>query len=127
MSENTVLTMSSWRDVHEIIVKTKEGRSCSILIHDDGGGAFDTDILISGLVGSARPAMSYGLKSTTPTSTPKEHFNDSLLLITAHLKQYAPTDEMADFWNPCNTPFVSQLEQNEVLAALGIGQVVRVN
>ena len=126
MSENTVFTMSRWCDVHEIIVKTKEKRSCSIMIHKEPVG-YDTNVFISDPVGPAPRTWDYLLESTTPSSTAKEHFEDSLKLIAAYLQQFAPNDQMVSFDNPCNAPFVSELDQNAVLATMGFSTTVTVN
>ncbi len=124
---NTVLTITPWRDVHEIIVKTKEGRACSILIHDNKGGTFETNVVIKDPIGPLSKAWDYLVATTTPTSTAKEHFEEALKLIVAYLLQFAPADQMTDFWNPCNAPFVSVPDQTSVLTAMGIMQQIRLN
>lgn len=123
---NVVLTVSRARDVHEIIVKTKEKRSCSIMVHKEPVG-YETNVFISEPVGAQPRTWDYLLESTTPSSTAKEHFEDSLKLITAYLQQFAPKDRMVSFHNPCNAPFVSEYDQNAVLAAMGYSTTVTVN
>ncbi|CAN7235425.1 hypothetical protein LJR098_000858 [Rhizobium sp. LjRoot98] len=124
---DTVVTLSGWRDVHEIIVKTKLGRVCSVLIHDNTGGTYDTNVLISDPVGPQPKTWDYLVATATPTSTAKEHFEEALKLVQAYLAHFAPTDAMVGFHNPCNAPFVSEPDQNAVLANLGISKTVTVN
>ncbi|MBB3916021.1 hypothetical protein [Rhizobium fabae] len=124
---NIVLTVSPWRDVHEIVVKTKEKRSCSIMIHKEPAGGYETNVLISDPVSPQPKTWDYLLDSTMPSSTAKQHFEDSLKLITGYLKQFAPTDQMVSFHNPCSAPFVSEPDQNAVLTAMGFNITVTVN
>lgn len=97
------------------------------MIHEQPGGGYETNVPISDPVSPQPKTWNYLLESTTPTSTATEHFEDSLKLIKAYLAQFAPTDEMIDYHNPCNCPFVSEPDQNAVLATMGVGETVRVN
>lgn len=124
---SVVFSMGPWRTVHEIVVKTAAGRSCSILIHEEPAGGYDTSVVISDPVGLEPKAVDCSVRTTTATSTAKDHFEEALKLIEAYLASVAKTDAMVDFHNPCNCPFVSESDQNAILSAKGLKHTVRVN
>jgi hypothetical protein len=44
-----------------------------------------------------------------------------------YLKQIDPIDPITDIHNPCNCPFVSKGEQEQIASSLGITAPIRVN
>lgn len=116
---STIFTISHWREVHEIVVKTQAGRVCIILLHDDENDGFQTNILIADTLSSRPGTWDFQLDTTTPVSTAREHFEESLNLIGAYLQQFSANDEIVSANNPFQTPFLSEGDQNAVLKALG--------
>jgi hypothetical protein len=128
LSEIVFEFSNKWTDVHEIAIRTSLGRSFSIEIHRPSyGGPFATEVLIRERTGPQPRTWALLVDGTTPESTAKDHFSGALDLVEKYLAQFAPADLVVDIHNPCNCAFVSEADQNAILAARGINKTVRIN
>lgn len=120
----TVVSIGPARDVHDIDVKTQKGRRFTIDIYKNSGG-FDSEVTVLDRVSSNPGSWLYKTNPASPSVT--DNFNAAVKLIQDYLSQVDPQDSVQDIHNPCNAPFISESDQNSVLAQLGISLKVRVN
>ena len=120
----TVLSIGPFRDVHDIEVATKNGRRCTIDIYKNDGG-FDSEVTI--LDGVSNNPGSWAYKTSPASSSAVDNFSAAVELIKKYISQVDSTDEIIDIHNPCNTPFISESEQNNELSKQGVSISVRVN
>ena len=56
-----------------------------------------------------------------------DNFDAAIELIKKYLSAVDPQDSITDVHNPCNTPFISEADQNSVLSGAGVPISVRAN
>lgn len=120
----TVFSMSPSRDVHDIEVRTKEGRRFTIDIYENSGG-FDSEVTVLDRVSNNPGSWIY--KTNPRDSSVEENFNAAVQLIQEYLAQVDGEDAIIDIHNPCNTPFIDEVDQQKMLDQKGISLIVRVN
>jgi hypothetical protein len=119
---SVVFSMPPWRTVHESELATRNGRHFDIDIYRDSQGRHESTVTVYE-IGSA-PGWVFPIDPAA--KPPGNDFKSALEWIQVYLKQVDPSDEVTDINNPCNCPFVSQTDQTEIAAALGITAPVRV-
>lgn len=120
----TVFSISPFRDVHDIEVTTTKWRRFTIDIYKNNGG-FDSEVTVLDRVSSNPGSWLY--KTKPASSSAKDNFSAAVQLIQDYLAQVDAQDSVSDIHNPCNTPFISDGDQNSVLADKGLNLNVRVN
>jgi hypothetical protein len=120
----TVISIGPFRDVHDIDVTTTKGRRCTIDIYKNNTG-FDSEVTILDSVSS--PSGSWVFNTKPASDTAVDNFDAAIELIKIYLSEVDPQDAIKDVHNPCNTPFISEADQNNVLSGKGVLHSVRVN
>lgn len=120
-----ILTISPSRYVHDINVKSKNGRTFVIDIFEAGVGQYDSTVTALDPVSAPFNSSVYKVTPASPAAL--ENFKASVELVLDYLGSMPDADAIADVHNPCNCPFASEVDQNKVLASLGINLHVRVN
>ncbi|ERJ19977.1 hypothetical protein SSPSH_000841 [Salinisphaera shabanensis E1L3A] len=120
----TVISIGPFRDVHDIDVATTNGRRCTIDIYKNDSG-FDSEVTILDSVSSPSGSWVYSTKPASDSAM--DNFDAAIELIKKYLSQVDPQDSIKYVHNPCNTPFISEADQNSVLSNKGISLSVRVN
>ncbi|EIC9816991.1 MULTISPECIES: hypothetical protein [Vibrio] len=121
---STVFSVSSVGELHDLNVKSKNGRHFVIDIIKKQGGQFFSNVTVYD------PSLaSYGvIYETSPSTTSaNDNYQASIQLIMAYLDSIDTADSIVDIHNHCNCPFVSENDQNVILAKLAIHLSVRVN
>jgi hypothetical protein len=119
----TVISIGPFRDVHDIDVTTTKGRRCTIDIYKNNSG-FDSEVTILDSVSSPSGSWVYNTKPVSDSAI--DNFDAAIELIKKYLS-VDPQDSIKDVHNPCNTPFISEADQNSVLSDKGVPLSVRVN
>lgn len=119
-----VISIGPFRDVHDIDVTTTKERRCTIDIYANNSG-FDSEVTIIDGVSSHPGSWVYSVKPASASVV--DNFHAAIELIKKYLSQADSQDSIKDIHNPCNTPFISEEEQNEVLSKQGIALNVRIN
>lgn len=121
----TVFTLPPWRKVHDINVKSAKGCRFTIDIYQDfNQGRYDTTVTVFA-TDLTLPGVVYTVQPAGPE--PSDHLKTALEKVRDYLKQGDPTDAIADIHNPCNCPFVSKPDQEQIASSLGITVPIRVN
>jgi hypothetical protein len=120
----TVISIGPFRDVHDIDVTTTKGRRCTIDIYKNDSG-FDSEVTI--LDGVSSPSGSWVYNTDPASDSAIDNFDAAIELIEKYLSKVDPQDSIKDVHNPCNTPFISEADQNNVLSGKGVPLSVRVN
>ncbi|WP_394233373.1 hypothetical protein [Pseudomonas anguilliseptica] len=120
----TVISIGPFRDVHDIDVTTIKGRRFTIDIYKNNGD-FDSEVTILDSVSNHPGSWVYNTKPASTSAT--DNFDAAIELIKNYLSQVDHQDEIKDIHNPCNTPFISEADQNSLLSSKGINISVRVN
>jgi hypothetical protein len=122
---STVLTITPFRNVHDIDVKSTKGRAFVIDIYKSVFGTYDSTVTVLDRV--SNPPGSWLYNTQPATASANDNFKSALELIQKYLAAKDSTDSISDIHNPCNCPFVSEIDQNFIASGLGIGKKVRVN
>lgn len=122
---STVLTITPFRNVHDIDVKSAKNRAFVIDIYESVPGTYDSTVTVLDRV--SNPPGSWLYNTQPATASANDNFKSALELIQNYLGANDSTDSIADIHNPCNCPFVSETDQNSIAAGLGFGKKVRVN
>lgn len=120
----TVISIGPFRYVHDIAVTTTKGRRCTIDICKNDSG-FDSEVTILDSVSSQSGSWVYDTKPVSNSAA--DNFDAAIELINNYLSNVDPQDSIKDVHNPCNTPFISEADQNSILSSKGIFLSVRVN
>lgn len=120
----TVFSISPFRDVHDIEVTTTKGRRFTIDIYKNNDG-FDSEVTVLDRVSSNPGSWLY--KTNPASASAQDNFSAAVQLIQDYLAQVDAQDSVKDIHNPCNTPFISDADQNAVLAQKGLNLNARVN
>ena len=121
----TTLPLPLSRPVHEIRVKSKNGRLFTVDIHRNGNMQHDSTVIAFDPNKPNKGSWFYSVGCTTTSAA--NNFIESLKLILAYFEIYDPLDEITEINNPCNCPFLSEADQNNILSALNIKQCVSIN
>lgn len=120
----TVFSMGPAREVHDINVTTTKGCRFIIDIYKNNGG-FETEVTIFEPVPNNAVGQTY---KTSPMSTSAtDNFESAIDLIKNYISEIDSQDSIIDIHNPCNTPFINEAEQNNIIAKKGLRLTVRVN
>ena len=122
---STVLTITPFRNVHDIDVKSAKNRAFVIDIYESAPGAYDSTVTVLDRVSNQPGSWLYNTQPATASAN--DNFKAALKLIQNYLGANDSTDSIADIHNPCNCPFVSEADQNSIATGLGFGKKVRVN
>lgn len=122
---STVLTITPFRNVHDIDVKSAKGRAFVIDIYESVPGEYDSTVTVLDRV--SNPPGSWLYNTKPPTASAQDNFKAALELIQNYLGANDSTDSIADIHNPCNCPFVSEADQNSIAAGFGFGKKVGIN
>ena len=120
-----VLSIGPFRKVHDINVSSKNGRNFIIVIYEDGNGGYESEVTVLDNISVTKGSWIY---KVSPASTSVEdNFKSAIELIQKYLSSVDPKDSISDIHNPCNYPFISETQQNNVLASMGVSLTVRIN
>ena len=123
---NTVMFMRPLREVQEIRAKSKNGRIFIIDILKSNPSSYDSTVIVMDKNSATNPGS--WIYETKPISkSAVDNFDAALKLILDYLKAQDSTDELNDVHNPCNCPFISEQDQNAVLAKISLPINVRIN
>lgn len=120
----TVISIGQFRAVHDIDVTTAKGRRCIIDIYENNS-VFNSEVTIIDSVSS--PSGSWVFNTKPASGSAINNFDAAIDIIKKYLSSVDPQDSIADIHNPCNTPFISESDQNSVLSGAGVPICVRVN
>ena len=121
----TVFRMDSSRIIQEIIFTTNEGRKFTLHIEEADSLKYESEIVSCDPL---PPVESSTCSALTPASNSAQHnFAAGVDFVLKYLNQNGPKDCIADIHNPCNTPFISEMDQNTALSAAGVNLSVRIN
>jgi hypothetical protein len=121
---STVFSVTPSRSVHDINVKSGEGRDFIIDIYQGNADIYDSTLIVLDNVSSTKGSWCY---NTTPaTSSANDNFKAAVELIQQYLSAVDANDSITDIYNPCNCPFVSEADQNKIVSSLGVSVTVRV-
>jgi hypothetical protein len=123
---STVFSITPYRNVHEVTIKTEKGRFFVIDIYDSNSSNYDSTVTVFDRVSNQSSAGQ--LYNITPASSlANDNFEAAIVFIKSYLTSIDPTDPISEIHNPCNCPFVSENNQNTIASGLGISTKVRVN
>jgi hypothetical protein len=121
----TLLSIGSFRDVHDITVTTEKGRKFVIDIYRDSN-AYESKVTVLDTVPDTMGSWVFETKPASPSVD--DNFRAAIELIEKYLTQGKTVDNIKDIHNPCNCPFISESNQNIELTNLGYNNFsVRVN
>ena len=121
----TVISISPFRKVHDINVKSKNGRNFVIDIYEISNGSYESEVTVLDNISSNKGSWLY--KTLPSSSSANDNFKASVDLIDQYLSSVDNADSIIDVHNPCNCPFVPEADQNSILVNLGHSFSVRVN
>lgn len=121
----TIFSITPFRNVHDINVTSKNGRSFIIAIYKDSNNSLDSEVTVLDNVSSLKGSWLYKTSPTTPSVS--DNFKAAIELIKNYLASVDSKDSILDVHNPCNCPFISDTDQDKVLSGLGQNINVRVN
>lgn len=122
---SVVLSTSPSRKVHEINVKSKNGRAFVVDIYEQTKGKYESTVTVLDRVSPNPGSWLYDV--TLAAVSGNDNFNAAVQLINQYLAAVDPADAISDVHNSCNCPFVQEQDQNQILSTLGINFQVRVN
>lgn len=120
-----LLSASLLRHVHDVNVKSKNGRAFVIDIYQQNANTFDSTVTVLDRISSNPGSWLYAVNP--PTTSENDNFSSAIELIQNYLASVDKTDAISDIHNPCNCPFVKEGDQNQLLSKLDIALKVRVN
>jgi hypothetical protein len=122
---NTVLSITPFRDIHGLNISSKNGRNFIIDIYQGKEENFDSEVTVLDNISTSKGSWLY--KMSPVSSSSSDNFKASIEFILKYLSSVDNTDSISDIHNLCNCPFVSEVEQNNILSKLGQKINVRVN
>lgn len=122
---STIFTITPSRNVHDINVESANGRTFVIDIYESVPGTYDSTVTVLDRV--SNPSGSWLYNTQPATASARDNFKAALELIGNYLTAKDGADSIADIHNPCNCPFISEVDQNSIAADLGFAKKVRVN
>lgn len=122
---SVVFATSPLRKVHEINVRSQNGRAFVVDIYEQNVGSYDSTVTVLDRISSTQGSWLYNV--TPPTVSGNDNFQAAIELICGYLKSVDSVDVISDVHNPCNCPFVSEHDQTATLSSIGVNLKVRVN
>ena len=122
---STVFSLTPFRSVHDVNVKTSKGRMFVIDIYQSGDANYDSTVTVLDKI--SNPAGSWLYNTQLISVSANDNFTAAIKLIQSYLKSIDLTDSITEIHNPCNCPFVSEVDQNTIVSGVGISIKVRVN
>lgn len=110
---NAIFSVIPLRDIHDIDVTTSKGRRFIVDIYQNESG-FDSEVTI--LDGTSINPVSCVCKTPAIKLSAIDNFAAAINLIKSYLLERDPKDAIKDIHNPCNTPFITEAEQNDLLS-----------
>ncbi len=117
----TVATISPSRYVHEIYVYSKNSIKFTIDLYKNNDKSFDLDVTIFKLNNSAGELFTLEVNSKSTIDL----FRKSIIFIKNYFEKN--NDNFLKITNPCNTPYITEEQQKEILNQLDINIKVEVN
>jgi hypothetical protein len=121
---STVFSVTPFRSVHDINVKSGEGRNFIIDIYQRDADIYDSTVIVLDNVSNTKGSWYFNTKPAT--SSANDNFKAAVKLIQEYLSAVDANDSITDIYNPCNCPFVSEADQYEIVSSLGVSVKVRV-
>jgi len=121
----TVFSMTSLFELHDINVKTKKGRRFVIDIAERTKGTFDSSLTVTDNITSGSVSVCSGVLASGPSAT--DCFEAALQHVARYLEAVDADDQIASIHNPCNCPFVPRADQERIANSLGIAAPISVN
>ncbi|MFZ4834535.1 hypothetical protein [Rouxiella sp. Mn2063] len=115
-----VLTLGASKELQNINISTNNGREFIINIYKEQTGFSGDMVILDRISGTSIYHLISQLKSNVC-----DIFSDGIDNVLTYLCQY--NDAISDIHNPCNTPFIAPLDQNEIIKNKSISLSVRVN
>jgi hypothetical protein len=122
---STIFSVTTFRGVHDINIKSREGRNFIIDIYQRDADVYDSIVIVLDNVSTTKGSWWY--KTDPATSSANDNFKAAVELIKQYLSTVDTNDSITEIYNPCNCPFVSEADQNNILPSLGVFVMVRVN
>ena len=122
---STVFSVTPFRNVHDINVKSREGRNFIIDIYQVNLDSCDSTVTVLDNISKTNGSWCY---NTGPAAaSANDNFKTAIELIQKYLRAVDTNDSISDIHNPCNCPFVSEVDQSNIVSSLGVPVSVRVN
>lgn len=122
---STVFTLYASRPCHDINFRSKNGRFFTLDIEEASSSVYESEVTVRDPL---NPNKGSWVCKTKPAShSADDNFFGGITLIQDYLSKIDPTDAITEINNPCNCPFVSEPDQNRLLASAGMALTVTVN
>jgi hypothetical protein len=122
---NVVFSLTPSKKVHDVSVKSSNGISFTIDIYEQGHNQFESTVTVFDNLSTNKGSWLYNISSKTASAN--DNFESAIQFINQYLAQYNQTGFITDVHNPCNCPFVTEQDQNNILTTLQVNLNVRVN
>lgn len=122
---STVFSLTPFRNVHDVNVKSKSGIAFVIDIYEQNSTQYDSTVTALDNITTNKGSWLYNV--TPKTLSANDNFEAAIQLIIKYITTFDKNDTIIDVHNPCNYPFVSEPVQNNILSQLGVNINVRVN
>jgi len=121
----TVFKIYPSRTIQEIIFYTTKGRRFVLHIEEAASQKFEPEMITTDPLPPFERTISSQL--TPASNSAIDNFAAGVEFVLKYLNDNDPQDGVVDVHNPCNTPFISELDQNSALEAAGLSLKVRTN
>lgn len=122
---STVFSLTPFRNVHDVNVKSNSGISFVIDIYEQNNAQYDSTVTVLDNITTNKGSWLYNV--TPNTVSANDNFEAAVQLIIQYITTFDKNDTIIDIHNPCNCPFVSEPDQKSILSKLGVNISVRVN
>jgi hypothetical protein len=122
---STVFSLTPSRNVHDVNVKSKSGIFFIIDIYEQNSTQYDSTVTALDNITTNNGSWLYNV--TPKTLSANDNFEAAIQLIIKYITTFDKADTITDVHNPCNCPFVSEPDQNNIISQLGVNVSVRVN
>ncbi len=122
---STVFSLTPFRNVHDIDIKSSNGISFTIDIYEQANNQYDSTVTVLDNLSANKGSWLYNVSPNTTSAN--DNFESAIQLISQYLAHYDSSGSIIDIHNPCNCPFVTEKDQNIILSKLQVGLNVRVN
>lgn len=111
---STALTITPFRNVHDIDVKSSKCRAFVIDIYESVPGTYDSTVTVTVLDRVSNAPGSWLYNTPPVTALANDNFQSAFELIQNYLGANDSTDSISDIHSPCNCPYVSEADQNSI-------------
>ncbi len=122
---STVFSLTPFRNVHDVNVKSKSGIAFVIDIYEQSNTQYDSTVTVLDNITTNKGSWLYNV--TPNSASANDNFEAAIQLIIKYITTFDQNDTITDIHNPCNCPFVSEVDQNSILSQLSVNISVRVN